>query len=221
MNHETCLNLYENWVQNNILTEGSLRPLFKADKDLFVEIQNIGKKQLPILCRSQDVDDRLSQITDEVREGFESGTSEGMLYGLFRYEDRHRPIPLYVGIAGIRGRTGCLSTLFKSPRKKPRFDDYDGYHIGDLSTVVLQGHPQIKDYKIPWAGSFFESYPINQPNQPKLRFSIYFWGIPWNTNSPSIVPDLGHVSLHLEEALLIEIFSTLFPNDITNRLGVI
>jgi hypothetical protein len=221
MNRETCLTLYENWVQNNILSEGSLSPLFKADKDLYVKIQKIGKKKLPVLCRSQDVDDRLSQITDDVRAGFANGTSEGMLYGLFRYEDMNRPIPLYVGIAGSRGKRGQLSTLFESPRKKPRFDDYDGYHIGDLSTVVLQGHPKIKDYKIPWANSFFENYPINQPDQPQLRFSVYFWGIPWNTNSPSIVPDLGHVSLHLEESLLIEIFSTLFPNDITNRLGVI
>ena len=41
--------------------------------------------------------------------------------------------------------------------------------------------------------------------------------MPWTTSDVSIVKELGHVSLHLEELILIDILSKAFPEDLLNK----
>ena len=50
-----------------------------------------------------------------------------------------------------------------------------------------------------------------------LKFKPYLWFRPWTTSDVSIVKELGHVSLHLEELILIDILSKAFPEDLLNK----
>jgi len=196
------------WVNNHLVQSNVHIPLFKTD-GLTVEVD---RRIAPgVLCRSAQVDDKLSSITDTVVAGFQRGV-EGMLYCLYTL-DSNGPAPVYVGIARAAGHSGRLSSLFRSPRKKPRFDDYDGYHIGDLSTQVIPGYVRKKAYKKVWADRLFANAPSMRP---ELRLPVYFWGKYWSQGDISAIPSLGHTSLLLEERILIEALNAAFPGKLLN-----
>ena len=200
------------WLTHNI--QGTTRehiPVFDH-LGLVVKVNMPSSGKAGVLCRSDRFDRELAEITDSVRTGYEAGV-EGMLYCLYVLEDG-RPIPIYFGIARSTGQNGTLSSLFRSPRKKPRFDDYDGSHIGDLSTQVVPGHAKKKAYKKIWADQMFSNAPHRHP---RLRTPVYFWGKAWQAGDPSVVTYLGHAPLLLEEQLLIHAFRIACPGRLLNR----
>jgi hypothetical protein len=190
-------------MQNNVHI-----PLFETD-GLTVKVD---RRRAPgVLCRSAQVDDKLASVTDTVVAGFQRGV-EGMLYCLYTLESSG-PAPVYIGIAMATGHSARLSSLFRSARKKPRFDDYDGYHIGDLSTQVIPGYAGKKANKKVWADRLF----VNAPSmRPELRLPVYFWGKDWSQADKSAIPSLGHTSLLLEERILIDALNAAYPGQLLN-----
>lgn len=220
MNWKNC---GRRWVKKQLTEQESRIPLFATDH-LTVRVNN--RPAPGVLCRSDMMDDALADITDRVVDGWKQDV-EGMLYCLYilqgangktakseRSEQNSEAIPIYVGIAKAQGHTGNLSSLFRSSRKKPRFDDYDGYHIGDLSTQVVPGCAKPKGYKKRWSDRMF----VNAPSTtPKLRTAVYFWGKPWSNKDISAVSSLGHTSLLLEERILIDALNAAYPEQLLNR----
>jgi hypothetical protein len=201
----------DRWLELHIGEGRDHHALFDSDK-LVVKIHGTTPSKPGVLARTAEVDADLATITDRVRDGYQAGV-EGMLYALYTLESG-RPVPIYVGIARATGKRGGLSSLFKSTRKKPRFDDYDGYHIGDLSTQVVPGYAKPKAYKRVWAEQMFTNAP---DPAPMLRTEVYFWGRAWEAGDSSVLPTLGHTPLHLEEALLIHTFRQRFPGKLMNQ----
>jgi hypothetical protein len=197
------------WVNANLGSVGLLIPVFD-ETNLLVRVD--PRISPGVLCRTETFDKALAAITDQVRAGYTSGI-EGMLYCLYVVEEGHA-VPVYIGIVQALGHTGNLSTLFTNSRKKPRFDDYDGYHIGDLSTQVIPGYAKKKRYKRAWAKRMF----LNAPSmKPKLRTQVYFWGTAWTSAHASAVGGLGHTSLALEEMIVIEACRAAYPGQLLNR----
>jgi hypothetical protein len=209
MNASDWANCGRQWANKHLQTNDSPIPVFQQAGPV-VKVDTRIKPG--VLCRTQVFNKTLADITDQVRAGFKSGI-EGMLYCLYVIE-HDQPIPLYVGIAKAIGHSGRLSSLFSNPRKKPRFDDYDGYHIGDLSTQVIPGYPKKKAYKKVWAACMFVKSPSMKP---ELRTPVYFWGKAWCATDISAVRHLGHTSLCLEEMILIEAMRAAYPGRLLNR----
>jgi len=211
MTHKDWRKAADRWLEHHIGEGRDHHALFDSDK-LVVRIHGTTPSKPGVLARTAEVDADLAAITDRVRDGYQAGV-EGMLYALYTLEGG-KPVPIYVGIARAIGKTGGLSSLFTSSRKKPRFDDYDGYHIGDLSTQVVPGYAKPKAYKRIWADQMFTNAPDPAPT---LRTEVYFWGSGWKARDGSVVPLLGHTPLHLEELLLIHAFRLRFPDRLMNQ----
>lgn len=198
------------WVSRNLMSRRTHIPVFN-ETALVVRVKPVGATP-GVLCRHPRFDKELTIITDAVLADFGKG-AEGMLYCLYAL-DNGAPIPMYVGISRATGHTGKLSSLFRNPRKKPRFDDYDGYHIGDLSTQVIPGYAKKKAYKKVWADRMFSNAPNHSP---RLRQHIYFWGTAWGATSISAIAHLGHTPLFLEETILVHAFRTGYPGVLLNQ----
>lgn len=208
MNKSDWTQASSQWLAGNLPRGRPHIPVFDSD-GLAVKVRQLGNAG--VLCRSGRFDNELATITDAVRAGFTSGV-EGMLYCLYVLEEE-QTAPVYVGIASANGKAGNLSSLFASVRKKPRFDDYDGYHIGDLSTQVVPGYVKPKAYKKVWADRLFANAPSMKP---LLRTPVYFWGKAWDATDTSVAACLRHTPLFLEEHLLVHAFRTAFPGKLLN-----
>jgi len=199
------------WVGENLQKHTQHIPVFESE-GLVVKINKRKAGGHGVLSRTNLFDEELAKITDTVRLDYGKGV-DGMLYCLYTIEE-NEPVPIYVGIARAIGHTGKLSVLFMNSRKKPRFDDYDGYHIGDLSTQIVPGYTKMKACKKVWADHMFSNAPSLNP---KLCKEVYFWGKAWSTSDMSVVSNLGHTPLFLEESLLVHAFRTAYPNRLLNR----
>ena len=211
------MNIKEMWeeyvAEKDILNNSEV--LFEANAQLEVSTIKVGANT--VLERTNDIDRLIMESSRSVMEDFQKGSqeTEGVIYMMYREGDQGM-IPLYVGIAEKVGKSGRLSTLFNGKTKKPRWDYYDGYHIGDLSTVVCEGYETAEKGKVNWAKSLFEDFPSKAP---VLNFEVKLWFHVWRSDSLSIFSDLGHSSLLLEESLIIEILGRLYPDSLLNIQG--
>jgi hypothetical protein len=120
-------------------------------------------------------------------------------------------VPLYIGKAETFGRgdgnlSANLRNLRTSKDKFARWGDNYPYHIGDLSAVVLTGHPDEK-----------QNPKITE--QPQLAFDVYFWAKAWKSTDVGIWPELSPTRLAFLEYLLIGVASTAFGGSLLNYEG--
>ena len=191
-------------------------PLFEHC-DLVVETMSVGKHR--VLKRTAAIDKILTEEAAKVRDDYKSGSDiyEGFLYILHVIEAGER-VPVYIGISEKMGKKGALSTLFQGNNKKPRWDYYPQFHIGDLSSVVVPGPSSPVPAKTVWADCLFHEYPSDQP---KLKQECYLWVKAWRSDAVSIWKNLGHSALNLEEALLIATCDRLYPSRLLNKSGIL
>ena len=210
--------IWKNYIEENKIIKQA-KPLFDTSVNLEVKTLTIGKRK--VLKRSESVDELIANQVDYILTDHEAGnnTCEGILYLMFRIES-DKIIPHYVGISQKYGKKGKISSIMNSRSKKPRWDYYGGYHIGNLSTVVCDGYEKskIEKDKVPWAEALFETFPSTNP---KLKNELFLWYHVWTVDSKSIWKDFGHSSLVFEEALMIELLGKLFPNDLINKEGIL
>ena len=199
-------------------------PMFSIN-DGAVSIIKIGKNDRMVLKRSQDMETLIITEVSKVLEDYSSGKDlfEGLIYMMY-YLANDSVIPLYIGKSEKYGKfSGNLSENIKNIEKnKYKFCrwgyGYD-YHIGDLSAVVCEGHPNQKirpKYK-KWAKALFANYPSSTL---RLRFPVYYWIMAWEKGQIGIWEDFGATSLTFLEYLLIGVASDLFPEHILNEEGV-
>lgn len=208
----------------NSINSDDFAPLFNTNNNVVSVIKKGRNKTYNVLERSKEIDAVIARAVSVVRESHcrNSDDVRGVLYMLFRFKEDGDPssskIPLYLGKTSRYGKVKALNSLFNSLNSKPRWDySKDGnYHLSGLSSMVCFGYED-KDKntgKMSWAKSMFLEFPSHTPT---LNYKPYLWFRPWTTSDVSIVKELGHVSLHLEELILIDILSKAFPEDLLNK----
>ena len=199
---------------------GDCVPLFATDDHNNVEVKTIGKAQRLSLVRSQDCEELILEVTDQLVPDWTSGTKkfDGMLY-MMGWKRSEGFVPLYIGKTESTGRGGGLSVNIANLRtdksKFARWGDNHAYHIGDLSACVLPGYDESK--KVPkyraWADCLFVE------GTARLREPVYFWAIPWDRTQTGIWEEFGPTSLAFLEYLLIGVAGGNSP-DLLNREGL-
>lgn len=204
------------------LSENDFAPLFDTLENRIVKVIEKGRiERYNVLKRSEDIDRIIKRAVINVRDSHLKLNKDvkGVLYMLFRFDENGKKEPLYIGKTSRYGKNGKgLNSLFNSENNKPRWDYHKGgnYHLSGLSSLVCKGYKK-KDMdlgKQNWAESMFKEYPSDAP---KLNFIPYLWFKPWTTQDKSIIAEFGHVSLHLEELILIDVLSKTYPNILLNK----
>jgi len=148
---------------------------------------------------------------------------EGLLYMMF-WEDNGKVLPLYIGKAEKYGKNEKnLSANLKGVSNGNNLANFCrwghnyAYHIGDLSAIVCQGHPekQKKPKYEAWAKKLFSNRDSRLLSQ-----SVFFWMKAWAKTDSVRHETFGHTKLTFSESLLIGIGSTLYPDEILNTEGV-
>ena len=197
--------------------------LFNVKNDT-VNVIEVGTNNRRVLERSPEMESLVINEVNKVIADYSSGTNnfEGLIYMMF-WCSENQIKPLYIGKSEKHGRKGNLSANIKNiESNKQRFCRWGynyAYHIGSLSAVVCEGHPEeklAKNYE-KWAEKLFLKYPTSSP---KLRHQVYFWIKAWETGSIGIWEDFGETSLAFLEYLLIGVASDLFPDSLLNNEGV-
>jgi len=213
--------LWHDFVTANQVIEDSV-PLFAMEYG-FVKVMEYGKNKRKTLVRSDEMNSLMRGIGKSLSEEHASGDvkSSGILYLMFRM-DEGQVVPLYFGKAEIFGKgdqnlSANISDLVSGNGKFGRWGYNYAYHIGDLSAVTLEGHPEAKKTKKynDWKNSLFDI----QADGIQLKGDVRFWACEWNPDRQSIWSDYGSTRLAFEEYLLIGVASDLFPNDLLNREG--
>ena len=208
----------------NSINTDDFAPLFNTSNNVVSVIQKGRNKTYNVLERSKEIDAIMARAVRVVRECHNNNSDDvsGVLYMLFRFKEdgdlSSNKIPLYLGKTSRYGKVKALNSLFNSFNSKPRWDysKNGNYHLSGLSSMVCFGYEdEDKDTgKMNWAKSMFQEFPSHTPT---LKYKPYLWFMPWTTSDVSIVKELGHVSLHLEELILIDILSKAFPEDLLNK----
>jgi len=208
----------------NSINSFDYAPLLNTNNNVVSVIQKGKKNNYNVLERSKEIDAVIARTVKVVLDSHNNNSDDvkGVLYMLFRFEEDGNPnsnkIPLYLGKTSRYGKVNRLNSLFNSLNSKPRWDyaKNGNYHLSGLSSMVCVGYEEKdKDIgKMSWAKSMFQEFPSQNPT---LKFKPYLWFRPWTTSDVSIVKELGHVSLHLEELILIDILSKAFPEDLLNK----
>ncbi|MFB0981572.1 MAG: hypothetical protein QMC62_11735 [Alteromonadaceae bacterium] len=208
--------------QNNVAKHAV--PLFEASPSLEVATHQVGKtNKRHVLSRSAEMELLIISQTELLILDKQNTNSvyDGLIYLMFYIEEGDVK-PLYIGKTESQGRKNNISANIKNIKTNKsnfaRWGDNYQYHIGDLSAVVIPGHP-LKESKLKyldWADTLFHEYPSYQP---KLNKPVYFWCQAWKRNNIGIWRDFGETRLTFLEYLLIGVASSTFPELLLNREG--
>jgi hypothetical protein len=217
--------VWEDWITEYVKPE-PLVPLFETDKQGAVVTKSHGTDNRPILCRSNQMEERLRKEGWKVVEDWKNtdDTYEGVIYIMYAL-DGDFLLPRYIGRAGKYGRDGQrlnnnLKNIRTNNSKLARWGDGYDYHIGDLSAAVLKHHEDesVNQEKDPegkyqgWADALF------QPDTNILREPVYFWAKAWRIDDNG--PFYGfETSLNALEYNLINLGSDLYPDSLLNSEG--
>jgi hypothetical protein len=199
-------------------------PLFAHSDDLTVERKErgSGKHQRHVLRRSDAMEQLVRAETKRLVADWEEEKHayDGLIYLMF-FKDREQVLPLYIGKTETLGKSaGNLSANIKGldSGKFARWGYGYAYHIGDLSAVVLEGHPPSKINKKyeDWAQTLFTEFPTTKP---RLKQQVYFWAKAWKKTDVGPWEDFGPTHLTFLEYLLIGIASSAHPELLLNREG--
>ncbi len=209
-------------TQNNVVKHAV--PLFETTHALEVATHQIGKtNKRHVLSRSTEMELLVIKQVELLIADKESENSiyDGLIYLMF-YIENGDVKPLYIGKTESQGRKNNISANIKNISSNKsnfaRWGDNYQYHIGDLSAVVVPGHP-IKESKLKyldWADTLFQEYPSLTP---QLNKPVYFWCQAWNKKHTGIWCDFGETRLTFLEYLLIGVASSAFPKLLLNREG--
>ena len=220
--HDSRRRLWRNFCDANCIVSNGVQ-LFSLSPNGYVEVMRYGRNARPILKRSAEMQS-LIQNTVAAIIAAPQGQVDGLLYMMYRIENNADVIPLYIGKAERRGRSGTklsanLSSIETDNGKFARWGYNYAYHMGDLSAVALLGHPaekRLNKYER-WAKCLFEVAPSESPMP---RFDVRFWCCSWGVTSTGIWPEIGTCPLAFSEYLVIGIAGLLFPEQLLNDEGV-
>ncbi|GEM_PF-2414732 len=101
----------------------------------------------------------------------------------------------------------------------PRWDDGEYYHIGGLSSAVIENFPKDKkrtSYK-DWAKELFTDFPTDKP---KLNDKVYLWVDLWESGQKGIWEEFAETPLPMQESMLIGLCDKI-SDDLLNTEGLV
>ena len=207
---------------------GTSVPLFEHSETLRVATKTIGRRNpRVVLQRSPQMEALVIGETNKIVHDWHQGSggsSDGLIYMMYIKTDENPVVPLYIGKAekhgkGDRNLSANLHKVSTNKGKFSRWGDNYAYHIGDLSAVVLTGHPpaqQAQKYQS-WAAALFEDYPSAEP---QLKRPVFFWAQAWSPQNTGIWEDFRPTRLAFLEYLMIGVAAQAFPAFLLNREGL-
>lgn len=217
------LQLWNDFCSANNVIQSSV-PLFELEGDHVVTFP-YGKNKRSLLKRSSQMDSLVIREVNKVINDFNNGTEEyeGLIYMMF-WKDNDNVLPLYIGKSEKYCKKGKnlsenIKVIETDQGKFCRWGYNYAYHIGDLSAVVCEGHPDNKktDKYSKWSKVQFKSYPSDSPQLVKPTF---FWISAWKNGSIGPWKEFGRTSLTFLEYLLIGLASEVFPDVLLKEEGV-
>ncbi len=190
--HEVACCAVEQWLKS--VGRGKPVPLLETKGDGVTAKLNRADQRL---VRSELLTERLRRIRAEARTQFnrkQGVLPEGICYLIYRCDDEGRIEPLYVGIAQTLGRSGGLSTLFRSGWLRFADSLSSEGHVGKINDCLVNG----KISYAHWCNSLFSC-----TNPPTLRRPVFVDVEVWSEKSESIFSQFGYTPLHVEEAIRI------------------
>ena len=180
-----------------------------------------GRNNRLVLKRSTQMETLMRDLSRQlIKEHQDSIVTDGILYDAFalRWQDE----PLYIGKAETFGKSdgnlsANISDLAKGHGKFGRWGYNYAYHLGDLSAVTCEGHPQDKSttkYKA-WRNKLFSV----KYGQVTTKTEVMFWATLWDSSCQSIWQQYGSTKLAFEEYLVIGVASDVFPHSLLNQEG--
>ena len=213
--------LWKSFTDAHKIAERSV-PLFDI-KDGHVTVIPYGRDDRTVLKRSPQMETLMRDLGSQLIEEHQDSnvTHDGILYMMLSRRDG-RIEPLYIGKAETFGKNNGnlsvnISDLAKGHGKFGRWGYNYAYHLGDLSAVTCDGHPENKSttkYEA-WRDKLFTV----QEGQVTPTTEILFWATLWDSNCQSIWQEYGSTKLAFEEYLVIGVASDVFPNSLLNREG--
>lgn len=140
---------------------------------------------------------------------------EGICYLVYRRIEEGVVDPLYVGMAECVGKKGTISALFKR-HGWMRFDHKLGSkgHIGNLNEAINHSKHSYSH----WIEAMFEEG--YKAANLALKAPVYVHIDIWNSESQSVIKELGHTPLFVEEKLRLWILAASgYENQLLNRDG--
>lgn len=222
MNHQEIWNKF--CLVQQIAEKGV--PLFDTSAEQNVSTVSIGRSRpRQVLRRSVEMENLVLAETDLLIADWKSGRMkyDGLIYLMYTIREQGEVIPLYIGKAETFGKNGGnlsanIANLHRDKSKFARWGDGYAYHIGDLSAVVVLGHPDDKKLSkyTNWASILFEEFPRQNP---KLKIPVHFWAKAWRNSDVGIWSDFGPTRLTFLEYLMIGVASSAYPDFLLNREG--
>jgi hypothetical protein len=216
--------VWQSWITEHVNTSDPV-PLF-ATEDGVVQIKQHGRDNRPILERSPEMESMLRMEAGKVVEDWkgDGDTYEGVIYMMYVLRDGD-VVPRYIGKAGKYGRDGerlsaNLKGIESGTNKFARWGDGYAYHLGELSSALLDHHqnPEVnKDSPAPgkyqrWADELFVD------GTRRLEEPVYFWTKAWRVDDAG--PFYGfETKLEALEYQLINLASDLYPSELFNSEG--
>lgn len=213
--------LWAGFASKHHLSDSAV-PLFDTDGDIVKTIP-YGRNGRPVLKRSPEMEQLMRRLGRHLISEYRQSnvTHDGILYMMLRPLNG-TIVPLYIGKAEVFGRgkhnlSANIGDLDKGQGKFGRWGYNYAYHIGDLSAVTLDPHPDEKKTNkySNWRDALF----VAQRGRVKLRSEVSFWATLWGPDSQSIWQEYGKTKLAFEEYLLIGVASDIFPEHLLNQEG--
>ena len=190
-------------------------PLLKTKPDGRTVIIQNHPTHGKMLARSDELSRKIIKVSELIKETFNQAVEdglprcplEGIVYTIYQREpgadpnDPNAITPIYVGIARSIGKSGKVSSLFNSGWGRFADTPNSNGHIGNINEQ-LQGREDSKNNYRDWVDTLFTE-DSDLEWEVILRKPVFVRIEVWNSNSCSIINELGHTPLEVEEMLRI------------------
>ena len=212
MNKKNAQSKVKSWLSQTGVDDP---PLLKTKADgRTVVIQNhTGHGKM--VTRSDELSQKINEVSELIKKAFNQAIEqglpkcpiEGIVYTIYQREPGTGPTdpdsitPIYVGIARSTGKSGKVSSLFNSGWGRFADTPNSNGHIGNINEQ-LQNREDSKNNYRDWVDTLFTD-DSDLEWEVILRKPVFVRIEVWDSNSSSIINELGHTPLEVEEMLKI------------------
>ena len=208
MNKENAQSKVKSWLSQTGVDDPPLLKTKPDEKTVVIQDHTTHGK---MVARSDELSQKILKISNLIKEAFEQGLPqcliEGIVYTIYQREpdaapnDSNAITPVYVGIARSIGKSGKVSSLFNSGWGRFADTPNSNGHIGNINEQLQNREDSKKNYR-DWVDTLFTD-DSNLDREVTLRKPVFVKFEVWDLNSSSIINELDHTPLEVEEMLRI------------------
>jgi len=212
MNKENAQSKVKSWLSQTGVDDP---PLLKTKPDGKTAVIQNHPTHGKMVARSDELSRKILEVSELIKKAFNQAIEqglpkcpiEGIVYTIYQREPDTGPndpdaiTPIYVGIARSTGKSGKVSSLFNSGWGRFADTPNSNGHIGNINEQ-LQGREDSKSNYRDWVDTLFTD-DSDLEWEVILRKPVFVRIEVWDSNSSSIINELGHTPLEVEEMLRI------------------